>query len=377
MKLRSTRFPGRRASDRKGAVAVLMMVMMFAILGVMAVTIDVTRLMSIRAELQTAVDAAALSGVVELMLGGGDEARDTAILYAGRNHAEKQPVVITDADVVFGVWDPDARTFTPLPGAAGANAMEVRATKTVNNWFAWALDIMNSGTAARAVAWASAPVGSTSECVKPWALPEELLDVNGDGDVDQWEVDQSVQTQREFTLKSATGGVADELDASTGIPSFFYPVVLPPFFHCTTTGPDGCQEGETQQVQGGASVYRDNIANCFEEAVGVQDSLLVEPGNMPGPTVQGARRFCPQVDGIRCLNEDGTQGVPMIATFWDSEVDPIGRASVEVARLGSFLLMEVYPQGQHGVIRGVFVEEATPGEITNVATTLVRPILVE
>jgi hypothetical protein len=201
--------------------------------------------------------------------------------------------------------------------------------------------------------------------------------VNGDGYVEQWEVDQATETQREFTLKSATGTSADELDAESGVPSFFYPVVLPPFFLCTTTGPEGCLEGETQDVDPGAAVYREHIATCFEETISVQDSLLVEPGNMVGPTYQGAREFCPQMDGVRCLDEYGTQGVPMIATFWNSDVDPLGRAAVEVARLGSFLLMEVYRQTDQAVIKGVFIEENTPGEIINVATTLVRPILVE
>jgi Flp pilus assembly protein TadG len=67
-----------RASER-GAAAVLMVVVMLAVMGVAAVTIDVTRLMALRAELQTAVDAAALAGALELATGGGDASRDTAL----------------------------------------------------------------------------------------------------------------------------------------------------------------------------------------------------------------------------------------------------------------------------------------------------------
>ena len=74
--------------NRRGAAAALFLVMTVALLGVMAVTIDVTRLMAIRAELQTAADAAALAGVIELLNDGGDSSRDTAIAYAAR-HPER------------------------------------------------------------------------------------------------------------------------------------------------------------------------------------------------------------------------------------------------------------------------------------------------
>ena len=67
----------------------------------------------------------------------------------------------------------------------------------------------------------------------------------------------------------------------------------------------------------------------------------------------------------------------MIATFWDSEVDPIGRTQVEVARLGSFLLWEAYSNQNHGVIVGRFIEDAAPGEIVNNATTVRTLLLVE
>ncbi|UCF20182.1 MAG: hypothetical protein JSU87_01880 [Gemmatimonadota bacterium] len=365
----------KRLREERGAAAVLLAVMLVALLSVLAVTIDGTRLMTLRAELQTAVDAAALAGAIELALGGGDNAENVAIAYAAQNDAEGIPVAIGPDDVTFGVWDDVARTFTPLPSSIGANALEVTASREVNNWVAWIINHLTGTPGARATAWAEAPVGATDDCVKPWAIPEELLDVNGDGDIEQWEVDQKIQNNEEFILKSATGTTADELDATSGIPSFFYPVVLPPVFDCTVTGPERCAEGEYQDVQGGAAIYRDNIASCFPGTISQQDSLLVEPGNMPGPTVQGARQFCPRISGNACLNADGSQGVPMIATFWDSEVDPLGRTQVEVARLGSFLLWEVYSEGQHGVVVGRFVEEAVPGEVGRGATTLRTPIL--
>ncbi len=355
-----------RLRDRRGAAAVLLMVSTLALLAVVAGVINVTRLFAVKAELQTAVDAAALAGAVELALGGGDDARDSAIVYAARNLAEAGPVVVPPENVTFGVWDPWNSTFTPLPSALGADAVDVWASKNISGWLESVLGLFGIGAAARATAWAGAPVGET-RCVKPWAIPEEYLEVIYDNNVEEWEVEQQIGEQ--FTLKSAIGGPADELNES-GIPSFFYPVVLPPYWDYTT---GQYTEGTGER---GANWYRDNIANCFAEPVGVGDSLLTEPGNMPGPTVQGARALCTQVVNTYCYDADGSLGVPMIAAFWNSDVDPIGRTTVEISRLGSFRLEQVYNQGQHGVIVGRFVGKITTGGIGPGATTLSTMILV-
>jgi hypothetical protein len=356
----------RTGRDRRGAAAVLLAVMIIALLGVAAVTVDVSRLLAIRAELQTAVDAAALAGVIELAGGGGDASRYVAIDYANRNFAENDPVVVQPENVTFGIWDPFASTFTPLPNAAGANAIDVWASKEVGNFLAWALNILRSTAATRATAWAAAPVGETS-CVKPWALPEELLDENNDNVVEEWEVANAIG--REFVLKSATGGAGDELGVS-GIPSFFYPVVLPPFYDAST--------GQYVDISGmtGANEYRNNIGTCNPNPVGVGDSLLVEPGNMPGPTVQGARQLCAAIIATYCYDANGELGVPLIAAFWNSDINPIGRRAVEVATIGGFRLMRVYPEAQHGVVVGRFERMIDGGSIGSGATTLIRPILV-
>ena len=376
LKRRSSPETPRLRRNRRGAAAALFLVMTVALLGVMAVTIDVTRLMAIRAELQTAADAAALAGVIELLNDGGDSSRDTAIAYGLRNTAETDAVVIAPEDVTFGTWDPFTSTFTELPGAAGADAMAVIARKQVGNWFAWALNILNAGAGVRAIAWAEAPIDETNDCVKPWAIPEDMLETDGFEGISQNDVDMAIALRKRFILKSASGQTAVDLYAESGFPSFFYPVVLPPMFKCGTQGTERCDSGEYQDVSGGAAVYRENIASCNPDYVGSQDSLLVEPGNMPGPTVQGARQFCPRIDGTYCLNDDGTIGVPMIAAFWNKDSNPIGRTTVEVARMGCFELMEVYPEGSHGVIIGEIVKCQAPGEVGNHATNLVKPILV-
>lgn len=359
--------------DERGAAAVLMVVSMIVIMGVAAVTIDVTRLMAIRAELQTAVDAAALAGALELATGGGDASRDTALVYASRNTAETDTVFVEPDSVVFGVWEPLTNSFTPLPNAVGANAIDVRTRKQVGTYFGWVLNFFDVSAAAAATGWAASPV-SESSCVKPWAIPEELLDEDNDGTVEQWEVDLAVNTQREFVLKGGAGGQSPDF-SDTGIPSFFYPVVLPQFYDAST--------GEYIDIsgEGGAAEYREAIRNCDPNPIGVGDSLMVEPGNMPGPTVQGARDLCGEIVATYCNpsglhSADGQPGMPIIAAFWNSDVDPVGRSAVEVATMGAFRLTQVYPEGQHGVIVGRFERFIAPGEVGTESTTLIRPILV-
>jgi hypothetical protein len=352
--------------DRRGAAVVLLIVMLAALLGILSVVIDTSRIMALKAEMQTAVDAGALAGVMALSDGAGDGSRQVAIDYALRNFAEAEGVVVLPEDVTFGIWDRWNWTFNPLPSAAGADAIDVQARRGVVNYLAWILGIPRSGAWARATAWAAAPV-SEAPCVKPWALPEELLDLNNDNTVDDWEVDEAIGD--EFTLKSAVGGNADSL-TSSGLPSFFYPVVLPPFWDATT------QDYVDPAPQGGAAPYRENISTCLGELVGVGDSLLVEPGNMPGPTVQGATDLCAAVIDTYCYDADGNIGVKIIAGFWDSDVDPIGRSAVEVATLAAFRLTRVYSQGQHGVIVGIFEEMVTTGAVGPGGSTAVKIILV-
>lgn len=367
-----------RFASQRGSAAVLFLVSLTAMLGVIAVAVDGGRLFALRAELQTAVDAAALAGAIELARGGGENARTVAIEYAGLNEAENTPVVVPPDQVTFGTWDRETETFNPLPDASGADAVKVVARREVQHWLSWILNLRRSTASAGAVAWGGAPIGETN-CVKPWAIPYELLDANRDGTLEDWEIDAALGD--EFRLKTASeGGTGDEIDES-GIPSFFYAVVLPPFWRYDPESPGG---GYYQDVSGstGGAEYRTNIATCHPDPIGVGDSLLVEPGNMPGPTIQGARDLCGEIIGTACnpygtyCTGDGMPGCLVAAGLWKSDFDPIGRRAVEVALLGAFRLLEVYPQSSHAVIIGRFEGLITTGGIGEESTTLVKVILV-
>lgn len=169
---RANRVHRRPLRCQRGAAIVILMVSLLALMGVIAVSVDLTRLFALRSELQTAADAGALAGAIELSLGGRERARDTAIAYAARNEAEHAPVTIEFDLVTLGIWDPGTRTFTPVSGAADADAVEVIAGREVSHFFAWALNIHRSGTRTRAVAWS----GGGSNTYSRFLIDQELID---------------------------------------------------------------------------------------------------------------------------------------------------------------------------------------------------------
>ncbi len=119
-----------RSTRRRGAVAVLTVVMLVVLIGFASLTIDVGYLYNVRAELQNTADAAALAGAQ--MLPDEAAARQTAVEYAHRNNSQHGSVV-TNSDVVLGHWDAAAAVFTP--GGAPVDAVHVlgRRSKSNNN----------------------------------------------------------------------------------------------------------------------------------------------------------------------------------------------------------------------------------------------------
>ena len=95
-----------------------------------SLAVDYGRYQVVKNELRRAADAAARAAASSLST--PSTARQLAHDLAFQNNADGQPVVVnslTDpatADVIFGKWDTTNRTFTPLTGAAEANANAVK-----------------------------------------------------------------------------------------------------------------------------------------------------------------------------------------------------------------------------------------------------------
>jgi hypothetical protein len=129
--------------------------MLAALLGVMALAIDIGMLLQVRAHLQGMADASALAAAQELP--STTDAKAKAQEYALQNDPAHTTIVAAD-EVVVGNWDGEG-TF--LPGGEPRNAVRVVARRTgtrndaVGLFFAKALGI----TATDVSAWATATSG--------------------------------------------------------------------------------------------------------------------------------------------------------------------------------------------------------------------------
>lgn len=126
--------------DERGAVAVLVAIVLLVLGGFMALSLNVGHSRAVRGELQNAADAAALAGAREL---DGTMVPITnrlphaqAVDFAGRHVTDKDVVVdIGQDDVILGHWDPfatdPATAFVPVTATNASQARQVNAVRVL------------------------------------------------------------------------------------------------------------------------------------------------------------------------------------------------------------------------------------------------------
>lgn len=118
-------------NDQRGAVAVIVAVVLVVLLGMAALALDVGHALVARNQLQNASDAAALAGARALgvIYGGmsgsltgytltsGEMANivNAASIAGADNQAAGVTVTVNPADISVGIWSSATRTFTPTP----------------------------------------------------------------------------------------------------------------------------------------------------------------------------------------------------------------------------------------------------------------------
>lgn len=121
---------------RSGGVAIILALSLLVLLGFAALTIDLGYARMVQAQLQAAADAAAMGGAQRLSTdaAGLIAARSTAVSIGAANEANGHPVALdanpingADGDVVLGIWDATAGTFTPSMNPELVNAVQVTA----------------------------------------------------------------------------------------------------------------------------------------------------------------------------------------------------------------------------------------------------------
>jgi len=169
----------RRPSRRGNAV--LTATLLATVLGFTALSVDLGLVRVARTQLQTAVDAAAVSGAQELdgTAAGITAARARAIEFGAYNAVLTKSVKLTTSDVVVGAWNSDTSVFVPyVAGESTLNVNAVRIQKSGADVVPM-LGSMVFGTDALQVRATSmglrelngGPLGN-SACFLPFAIPD-------------------------------------------------------------------------------------------------------------------------------------------------------------------------------------------------------------
>jgi hypothetical protein len=283
-----------RSNRERGAVAVLVAVMIVILIGFAALVIDMGRMYRTRAELQTAADSAALAGAQHLdrTPEGIARARVAVHQYAGQNRALGDDVAIADGDIQFGHWDLENETFTPLPDTGSASAINAvrvvdRRTEGSGNpvplFFARLLGRSTADVDAAAIAIAGGPM---SECGFPMVVPDCSLDepiAAGTCDYCMVYQDNNNDNAGWTTFdQGAIGGpaIADIIEAA-----------------CFASDGSVLVDPVTRECTG----------MCVTTTAG--DEIKVQNGNLMN---NGASNFCPLIQQILTRGVDGGPAYPFV-----------------------------------------------------------------
>jgi len=323
--------------NQRGSIILMVCFVLAVLLAFAVLAIDGAVLMTARTQLHNAADAAALAGASGLLQGGPDVAIERAIQFASLNSAAEKdisPVVITSDDISF----PEpyiVRVRTHRTDASG-DALRTYFLRVVNPF---------GENSANVSATSAAQVYDIcgARCLKPWAVPDRWDDADGDGIYDAGE-----RYDKDATGYTATTDVGTRIVLKVGEPSetiasgVFFPITFPPL-----------DTGQGKPETGGRN-YRDWISDCSPYLVEDGDRLLVEPGNMTGPTYLGMEELTTSDPNARWDNHSasvvgsGYAKSPRIALvpFFDPRFPPTsGRNWVRVTKIGAFFIERIHPNG--------------------------------
>lgn len=416
----SRRSKNARLQARKGAVVAILGIIITSMVAVSALAIDFSRLWTLRNELQTAADAGAMAGAIQLIPPRNPATTAAEVhTYANLNKAMQDTVRIDSLQL--GDWDDAARTFTP--GAATIDAVHIVVSRQMTGLLMGVVGVSLPRLKARATSWASAPLITANGCFAPWAVPyvrlmERINSYRGfpntptnltrpfDPDSDMVALQNMSATERSFTLKMGDSTINNQPPDSAAMPGNYNAMVLPKWWDSAT------QSHPYTLPQYGAfkdhTAYMKNLSgeHCYQISVG--DSLMTKPGNMVGPTLAALDKsgylagqtgqpnpspygVCESIVDDRtlttngdCINSSGGAGVDLMAAFYVCETGCTDRTVVEAKLLGSFTLKKIYPNNDNQTparwaraqVVGEFKVIQSTGIVGGGSTTLQRPILV-
>lgn len=380
--------------NRRGAFAIMAAVGFFAMMAVGAIAMDFSRMWTLRNELQTAADAGALAGAIELeptRFTNNSAVITKVTTYAQINKAMSRTPVLDS--LILGNWNKANRTFTPA--GAPQNAVRVVTAYNMSGLIMTAFGIAAPRMRARATGWADAPV-TLASCSKPWAVPYEALRwvINPSVGLTQsaadlvspWNQTRDVnalnaltQAQRTFTLKMGAGNSSGAPSGgynAANMPGNYQPVQLPVYQDA-----QGNLYPYGKPLTGGQN-YRANIEGSNPCAtVGLGDVLAAETGGKVGPSIQamtsGPDYICDSIDANdNCIKNGAIGSNPVVAPFFTAVNANCGGSTClyTVQLIGSFVVTQV---GKGAEITGYFQTIQTSGPVGGGGSTLQKPILAQ
>lgn len=301
-----------RLRDDRGVSTLLLAVLLPAILGMQALTVDATRTFVERRALQNAVDAAALAAATYLPSTNATVlalARDAAVAYASLNG-----VAITEADVTFTT---DRQPF---------DRVHVYAQADVAFAFARTFGLSIGAVGSQGVAQLG-QLGSMAG-VLPWGIDPPA---------------GGFQFGAAYCLKLGSGGGDECSDHIQGN------------FHAVDIDDTG---------SGSASIYRDRIVTGSLTSVHTGDVRRIVNGNMNGPTRQAIEDR---------LGSDTEQFADVIETLagggyrvldWHSPriaILPVVQYDTENATILGFAVFFIEAYSDNGAVTGRFIDTVVPG----------------
>ena len=304
---------GRLDSER-GAVLLHVAISILVLIGLLTFVADWGVLWVARNQAQNSADAGALAGAIALAFdanGWTDRTENGPARQAARRLAIDNevfgiaPDVVMATDVYF-TDQPADMCPADANGLTGCIRVDVYRNQARSNplpsIFGQAFGITAHGV--RATATARVAIADSSDCLKPWAIPDKWLDrydVTPTIDVDWWTDDDRFETRdnRDNPLpdpdqyrppRDPGGGTSFKATPQSQGGDLGRRVVLKQGGPSTAIEPGVFQPVRIPRYDGnstGGADYRENIATCAGLPIGIDDVLESENGNMIGPTRQG------------------------------------------------------------------------------------------
>jgi len=359
----------RLRHDESGMSYVFVGFSMMAFIAASMLAIDVGMLMTARSQAQNSADAGALAGATALVNDNWDDRSPTGpavtnpVNGALANQVMRSNVSVGPADVEFPTdpaGEPNRVKVTVYRNTAHGNPL--------NTMIARYFGMATADIAATATAEASDANAMT--CVKPFTIPDKWIEKQTapwDGDDGFDIVDKKGKPVANPDVYIGPEDPANytgyDAERDKGI------TIVLKADNGSKIAPSMYQAWDMPLYNSGGSDYRNNIANCNTNIIGIGHLMSPENGNMVGPTSQGVQDLvaqdpfakwdttCKCVTGSDPKFNGHSPRVAIVPVY-----DPVAWENGQHSGKGSTLIVANYV--------GFFIEQMNGNEVKGIITPI-------